>query len=166
MTTRGLDMSTLRKSFLVLAGLGASLLLSACGTQLPEARAAFGYSGLQANQSELTNYEQGKADFAARRYGLAVKRFEMAMAEAPASVEAVNGLAASYDQIGRFDLAERYYRRALSMEPNSAQTLNNLGYSMLLQGKHDLAMALFSDAIPRRPRTRRWRPTATWRWRP
>lgn len=144
-------MSTLRKSFLVLAGLGASLLLSACGTQLPEARAAFGYSGLQANQSELTNYEQGKADFAARRYGLAVKRFEMAMAEAPASVEAVNGLAASYDQIGRFDLAERYYRRALSMEPNSAQTLNNLGYSMLLQGKHDLAMALFSDAIRQAP---------------
>lgn len=127
------------------------LLLSACGAQLPDARPSFGYSGLQENDGGLSSYAQGKVDFAAGRYGLAIKRFRMAMAERPDSVEAVNALAASYDQIKRFDLAERYYRRALAMDPNSAQTLNNLGYSMLLQGKADLAQALLDDAGLRAP---------------
>src|SRR3546814_11331582 len=78
--------------------------------------------------------------FAAARYGLSVKRFLRAMAGDPASVEAVNGLAAAYDQLGRHDLAERYYQRALAMDPTAVQTLNNLGYSLLLQGKPELAL--------------------------
>src|SRR3546814_7729888 len=68
------------------------------------------------------------------------------MADDPASVEAVNGLAAAYDQLGRYDLAERYYQRALAMDPTSVQTLNNLGYSLLLQGKPELALTFFRDA--------------------
>ncbi len=144
-------MNTATKSLMTILGLGAMLLLGACGTSLPDARPAFGYSGLQDGDGPLTNYQQGKVNFQAGRYGLAIERFRMAMAEQPESVEAVNGLAASYDQIGRFDLAERYYRRALAMDPNSAQTLNNLGYSLHLQGKHDLAVALFKDAIRRAP---------------
>src|SRR3546814_18766121 len=93
--------------------------------------AAFGYSGLIAGDPSLSSYEQAKADFAAARYGLAVKRFRRAMADDPASVEAVNGLAAAYDQLGRYDLAERYYQRALALDPTSVQTLNTLGYSLL-----------------------------------
>ncbi|MPZ11503.1 MAG: tetratricopeptide repeat protein [Kiloniellaceae bacterium] len=135
-----------RKLSLIVAALGMTLLLGACGTQLEDARSAFGYSGMAGGDPTLSSYEQAKADFAAARYGLAVKRFQMAMAEDPASVEAANGLAATYDQVGRYDLAERFYRRALSMDPNSVQTLNNLGYSMLLQGKPDLALAFFRDA--------------------
>lgn len=144
-------MSIFRKPLPAIVLLGAGLLVSACGTQLPEARPSFGYSGLVGQEASRSNYEQGRFDFAAGRYGLAIKRFEMAMAENPGSVEAVNGLAASYDQIGRFDLAERYYRRALALDPNSPQTLNNLGYSMLLQGKTDLALALFRDATRQSP---------------
>ena len=135
-----------RKLSLIVTALGATLLLGGCGTQLEDARPAFGYSGMAAGDSAPSSYQQAKADFAAARYGLAVKRFQMAMAEDPASVEAANGLAATYDQVGRYDLAERFYRRALSMDPNSVQTLNNLGYSMLLQGKPDLALAFFRDA--------------------
>src|SRR3546814_7707357 len=100
-------------------------------------------SGLIAGDPSLSSYEQAKADFAAARYGLAVKRFRRAMADDPASVEAVNGLAAAYDQLGRYDLAERYYQRALAMDPTSVQTLNNLGYSLLLQGKPELALTFF-----------------------
>src|SRR3546814_8163838 len=70
----------------------------------------------------------------------------MAMAEEPASVEAVNGLAAAYDQLGRYDLSERFYQRALAMDPASVQTLSNFGYSLLLQGRHDLALTFFRDA--------------------
>jgi tetratricopeptide (TPR) repeat protein len=135
-----------RKLSLAVAALGAALLLGGCGTQLEDARPAFGYSGLAAGDPALSSYEQAKADFMAARYGLAVKRFQMAMAEDPASVEAANGLAAAYDQLGRYDLAERYYRRALAMEPTSVQTLNNFGYSLMLQGRHELALAFFRDA--------------------
>src|SRR3546814_7579021 len=75
------------------------------------------------------------------------------MADDPASVEAVNGLAAAYDQLGRYDLAERYYQRALAMDPTSVQTLNNLGYSLLLQGKPELALTFFRDAARIAPDT-------------
>lgn len=126
---------------------GVALLLGGCGTQLEEARPVFGYSGLSAGSATLSSYEQGKVDFAAARYGLAAKYFELAIMEDPSSVEAVNGLAATYDQLGRYDLSERYYRRTLAMEPNSAQTLNNFGYSLLLQGRHDLALAFLRDAV-------------------
>lgn len=139
-------MTTQRKLTLTVTALGAVLLLGGCGSTLEETRAAFGYSGLDAGDPSLSSYEQARSDFVAARYGLAVKRFQLAMAEDPASVEAVNGLAASYDQLGRYDLSERYYRRALAMDPSSVQTLNNLGYSLQLQGKHDLALAFFRDA--------------------
>jgi Tfp pilus assembly protein PilF len=140
------EMTIRHKASLTVTALGMTLLLGACGTQGPDARPAFGYSGLAGGESALSTYEQAKVDFMAARYGLAVKRFQMAMAEDPDSVEAANGLAAAYDQVGRYDLAERFYRRALTMDPNSIQTLNNLGYSMLLQGKPDLALAFFRDA--------------------
>jgi Tfp pilus assembly protein PilF len=140
------QMTIRHKASLAVTVLGMTLLLGACGTQMQDARPAFGYSGLAGGESALSTYEQAKLDFMAARYGLAVKRFQMAMAEDPASVEAANGLAAAYDQVGRYDLAERFYRRALTMDPNSVQTLNNLGYSMLLQGKPDLALAFFRDA--------------------
>jgi Tfp pilus assembly protein PilF len=139
-------MTIRHKVSLAVTALGMTLLLGACGTQMQETRPAFGYSGLAGGESVLSTYEQARADFIAARYGLAVKRFQMAMAEDPDSVEAANGLAAAYDQVGRYDLAERFYRRALTMDPNSIQTLNNLGYSMLLQGKPDLALAFFRDA--------------------
>src|SRR3546814_3789812 len=83
---------------------------------------------MSAGESSLSSYQQAKADFGEARYGLAVKRFQMAMAEEPASVEAVNGIAAASDQLGRYDLAERFYPRALAMDPASVQTLNNFGY--------------------------------------
>ena len=61
-------------------------------------------------------------------------------------MEALNGLAASYDRLGRYDLSARYYGRALTIEPQSAQTLNNMGYSYLLQERFDLAVAYLRDA--------------------
>src|SRR3546814_13345960 len=90
-----------RKLSLVVTALGATLLLGGCGTQLEDARPAFGYSGMAAGDSALSSYQQAKADFAAARYGLAVQRFQMAMAEDPASVHAVNGLPAASDPPGR-----------------------------------------------------------------
>ena len=96
--------------------------------------------------SDVSAHEQGKYYFRAEQFGLAVKYFEEAVAQDPSSVDSLNGLAASYDRMGRHDLSERYYRRALALDPNNPQTLNNLGYSYLLQSRVDLAVAYLRDA--------------------
>ncbi len=97
----------------------------------------------------LTSYERGKFHYAAGQYGLAVKQFQTAVDRYPASVEALNGLAATYDQLGRFDLSARYYGRALAANPDSIQTLNNIGYSYLMQERFDLSVAYLRDAYTR-----------------
>ncbi len=97
----------------------------------------------------LTSYERGKFHYAAGQYGLAVKQFQTAVDRYPASVEALNGLAATYDQLGRFDLSARYYGRALAANPDSTQTLNNIGYSYLMQKRFDLSVAYLRDAYTR-----------------
>src|SRR3546814_18849857 len=120
-------MTMRRKLSLAVTALGGALLLSGCGTQLGDARAAFGYSGLIAGDPSLSSYEQAKADFAAARYGLAVKRFRRAMAADPASVQPANGLAPAYAQLGRHDLPTRYSQRAMAMEPTPGPTANQPG---------------------------------------
>jgi tetratricopeptide (TPR) repeat protein len=94
----------------------------------------------------VSNYEKGKAEFVGGHMGLAVLHFQAALVEHPESVEALNGLGAACDQLGRFDLSARAYTRALDLAPDNVQTLNNLGYSYLLQGRHDLAVAYLRAA--------------------
>ena len=98
---------------------------------------------------DLSFYGRGKLHYNAGQYGLAVKHFRSAVDREPGSVEALNGLAASYDRLGRYDLATRYYGRALGADPESTQTLNNIGYSYLLQKRFDLAVAYLRDAQSR-----------------
>ena len=116
----------------------ASLALGAC-TGLTE----------DGRYSDLSFYGRGKFHYNAGQYGLAVKHFRSAVDREPGSVEALNGLAASYDRLGRYDLATRYYGRALGANPESTQTLNNIGYSYLLQKRFDLAVAYLRDAYSR-----------------
>jgi len=92
------------------------------------------------------NMARGRGRFAAGQFGLAVEAFRDALERDPNSVEALNGLAAAYDHIGRPDLAAYYYARALALDPNSAQTLNNVGFSYMMQGKFDLATVYLRDA--------------------
>ena len=98
---------------------------------------------------DMSAYERGKSHFGAGQFGLAVKHFQSAVDHDPASVEALNGLAASYDRLGRYDLSARYYERALSADPASSQTLNNIGYSYIMQERFDLAVAYLRDAQSR-----------------
>ncbi len=89
-------------------------------------------------------YVRGKSNFANAKFGLAVKNFGMALSRDPSSVEVLNGLAASYDRLGRFELATRYYYKALRIDPVSVQTINNIGYSFYLQGEVELAAKLLA----------------------
>ena len=91
-------------------------------------------------------YQEGKTHFEQGRYGLAVAAFRAALQDESASVRALNGLAASYDRLGRFDLAERYYVRALALEPKFVQTLNNMGYSLMLKADRKKDRTLLAQA--------------------
>ena len=79
--------------------------------------------------------QEGKAHFEQGNYGLAVAAYRASLRDDSSSVRALNGLAASYDRLGRFDLARNYYQRALEISPHSAQTLNNMGYSLILEAR-------------------------------
>jgi hypothetical protein len=79
--------------------------------------------------------QEGKVHFEQGNYGLAVAAYRASLRDDSSSVRALNGLAASYDRLGRFDLARNYYKRALEISPHSAQTLNNMGYSLILEAR-------------------------------
>ena len=110
-----------------------------------DARSVFSMSGAS-DRAISDPYASGKEHLNAERFGNAVAAFRLALAQNPANVRALNGLAAAYDRLGRHDLAETHYRRALNLRPNNLQTLNNFGFSNLLQGRLDIANALLSDA--------------------
>ncbi len=113
----------------------------------------------RAQPIDMAAYERGKSHFSVGQFGLAVKHFQSAVDREPASIEALNGLAASYDRLGRYDLSARYYERALAADPASSQTLNNIGYSYLMQDRFDLAVAYLRDAQSRDGKTRWYWPT-------
>lgn len=89
--------------------------------------------------------------FAAGNYAHAARYFEQALAEDPTRKEALLGVAASYDQIGRFDLSAPVYEKASSMMPGDPTLLNNMGYSHLLRGDLQSARSYFSRAAQMKP---------------
>lgn len=84
--------------------------------------------------SVVSSYQEGKAHFESRRFGLALDAFREALVEEdPPTVRTLNAIGACYDQLRRYDLAISFYEAALTMNPDAAQTLNNLAYSYILR---------------------------------
>jgi len=132
------------KKYLALA---ACVALSACSSfDWPEIRSLVKVGDEKALSGADVVLAQGREQFAYGNYGIAVDSFNAAVTIDPTSIRGLNGLAASYDKLGRFDLAERYYSNALALDPSSPVTLNNAGYSQLLQGNAKKAMELFELA--------------------
>lgn len=94
-----------------------------------------------------SNLDIARAEFGRGNYGNAIEYLEKELTQKPASVAALNGLGACYDQLGRYDVAQRYYFRALDLSPESSRTLSNIGYSYLQQGRHREAVALLELAL-------------------
>jgi Flp pilus assembly protein TadD len=95
------------------------------------------------SESDLT---AGKTQFREANYGLAEKHFRKAVELRADNAEAWMGLAASYDQLGRFDFADRAYDQLLRVAGRKAQVVNNMGYSQLLRGNKKKAQALLLEA--------------------
>jgi tetratricopeptide (TPR) repeat protein len=92
---------------------------------------------------------EARAHFALGNVALAAEGFRRALREDPASVDALNGLAACYDRMGRFDLSRSFYEKALALAPGDARLYANLALSLELQGRGAEAAALRREASAR-----------------
>jgi hypothetical protein len=92
---------------------------------------------------------EARAHFALGNVALAAEGFRKAMREDPASIEAMNGLAACYDRMGRFDLSRRYYEMALAVAPGDARLYANLALSLDMQGRTDDARDVRAEMASR-----------------
>ncbi|AZO29898.1 hypothetical protein [Mesorhizobium sp. M1B.F.Ca.ET.045.04.1.1] len=89
---------------------------------------------------------EGKAQFREANFGLAEQHFRKAVELKADNAEAWMGLAASYDELGRFDFADRAYAQLLRVAGRKPQIVNNMGYSQLLRGNKKKARALLLEA--------------------
>ncbi|NNE82529.1 MAG: tetratricopeptide repeat protein, partial [Alphaproteobacteria bacterium] len=121
----------------------------------PEVRSLVRVGGGEAVSGPELALAQGREQFSQGNYGIAIDSFNAAVNLDRNSIRALNGLAASYDNLGRFDLAQRYYASAIALDPNSAVTMNNAGYSQLMQGNVEDAMRLFEVAAKLDPENSR-----------
>ncbi len=92
---------------------------------------------------------EARAHFGLGNVALAAEGFRRALREDPTSVDALNGLAACYDKMGRFDLSRPFYEQALALAPGDARLYANLALSLDLQGRKKEAAALRREASAR-----------------
>nr|WP_255696775.1 tetratricopeptide repeat protein [Sandaracinobacteroides sayramensis] len=77
----------------------------------------------------------------------ALQAYNRALAQAPESVEALNGAAVCYDRLGNFETSRTFYEMALGLDPRSPMLLNNYGYSLYLQGERGEAARFLALAV-------------------
>jgi len=99
-----------------------------------------------ASTADEASLAKGRMLFARNEFALAADAFQKAARYDPKSADAYNGLAASYDQLGRYDLSRRYYELALAQSPEDGRVLRNFARSMLRQGDQLAARKLIAEA--------------------
>ncbi len=86
-----------------------------------------------------------KGQLALGNVGLALEGFRKAARERPDSAEALAGMAACYDAMGRYDLAEAKYEAALALAPRSPVLLSALAVALERQGNREAATAVRNE---------------------
>jgi Flp pilus assembly protein TadD len=94
---------------------------------------------------------RGQRQFTDGNYGSANGDFAKSTETDALNADAWLGLAASYDQIGRFDEANRAYAKVQELIGSTSSVLNNMGYSYLLRGKLDKSQATLEAAYRLEP---------------
>jgi Flp pilus assembly protein TadD len=129
--------------------IGCALLLGGCSSL----SGAFGEK--KAALADVPNIEfyasdeavaQAKNHFRERNYGYSAAFYKRAVELLPSDVEALFGLAASYDRLHRFDLADRIYAQLFKLKGGTVQYYNNVGYSYMLRGNLSAARTSFLKA--------------------
>jgi len=129
---------------IVFAAIAASLAVSGCqSSSIDTATTTAVQPGGDISAADLS---AGKAQFNDGNYGLAEKHFRKAVELRASNADAWMGLAASYDQLGRFDFADRAYDQLLKLAGRQPRIVNNMGYSQLLRGNKKEAKKLLLEA--------------------
>lgn len=128
-----------------MAAMAAVLMISGCTSANVDTTKT---TSIQPTAKDVSasDLDQGKAQFREANYGLAEKHFRKAVELKADNAEAWMGLAASYDELGRFDFADRAYDQLLKVAGRKPQIVNNMGYSQLLRGNKKKARALLLEA--------------------
>ena len=148
------DMISVRRApaaaFLGLSAL-AVILLAGCQSTVTPTPVPNAVTGQ--NPADIKYYPSdepvklGMQRFYEGNFGLAQHYFQDAVERTPKDVSAWNGLAASYDRLGRFDLADKSYAKAVKLAGQTTTLLNNEGYSYMLRGDLNRARARFNSAL-------------------
>lgn len=126
----------------------AAVMMAGCSTAgVPDIET----SALQEDPRRPSEIEKARAQFKAEHYGKAAEAFRVAVEAEPKNPEAWLGLAASYDQVGRFDLADEAYERLAELIGDTPEILNNRGYSYLLRGDFERSRKLLITAYAKDP---------------
>lgn len=92
---------------------------------------------------------EGHAQMALGNVGLAIEAYRKALRSDPGDVEAMLGIAAAYDRMGRFDLSRRHYEMALAIKPKQSETYDQLAASLQMQGRADEAARVQTEIAAR-----------------
>ena len=129
-----------------LALLGAAMVVSGCQSSAIDSTKTTSIAPVASADISASDLQAGKSQFRDANYGLAEKHFRKAVELRADNAEAWMGLAASYDQLGRFDFADRAYDQLLKVAGRQPQVVNNMGYSKLLRGDRKSARKLLMEA--------------------
>lgn len=132
-------------NFMAMAALCAALGVSGCTTAGIDTTKTKAIAPM-AQDISASDLSIGKTQFRDANYGLAEKHFRKAVEQRADNAEAWMGLAASYDQLGRFDFADRAYDQLLNLTGRKPEVVNNMGYSQLLRGDRKKARQLLLEA--------------------
>ena len=134
-----------QRNFIAIAAMCAALVVAGCTTSAIDNSRTTAISPV-AQDVSADDLTIGKTHFRDANYGLAEKHFRKAVELRADNAEAWMGLAASYDQLGRFDFADRAYEQLLNIAGRKPQVINNMGYSQLLRGDSKKARKLLMEA--------------------
>lgn len=141
---KGRDGVMRQTEWIAAAALCAVFALSGCQTSSVDALETAAFA--PAAEQGLDDAAAGKHAFRAGNYGLAEQHFRKVVELHAGDAEAWMGLAASYDELGRFDLADRAYAQLLKLGGRRPRILNNMGYSQYLRGNTAKARQLLVEA--------------------
>ena len=95
----------------------------------------------QGSAGALDALDRGRALLLGNNPAQALSAFQVALAQAPQSVAALNGIAIAYDRLGRSDLARQHFEMALALEPDAADIAYNLALTLIGAGQDRAAIA-------------------------
>ena len=129
---------------LLLAAVGAA----SCSTSAVEVR-SIKPSLAEGRQPADSRVAEGNGQLALGNVGLAIEAYRKALREKPDSVEALMGLAACYDRMGRGDLSRRHFEMALAITPANTEIYSSFAESLKAQGQREEAARVMAELAAR-----------------